>query len=76
MKTITLILCVFLTGCTYIRYNTETKDFVYISTKECEACEAFYKHGEITIKIGKVSAFEGQKAVTGIIKDIIKPSLF
>ena len=73
MKSIILILLLFLTGCTYIKYNTETKDFVYISTKECESCEAYYKRGEISIKIGKVKAFEGQKAILDTVKKALVP---
>jgi len=75
MKNLIIILFVFLIGCTYIKYNAETKDFTYLSTKECESCEASYIKGDLTVKVGKVKAFQGQQAITGTIKDIIKPSI-
>jgi len=67
MKSLIIILIVFLSGCTTIYYNADTKEFRYTSTKECEKCEVTYKKDKdgvkMEIKIGSLKAFAGQKAL-------------
>jgi len=77
MKSLITILIVFLSGCTTIYYNADTREFRYTSTKECEKCEVTYKKGdvEMIIKIGSLKAFAGQKvlfdSVTHTIDSVI-----
>lgn len=70
-KTLILVLMLlFFSGCTYGRFNAETKEFSFWSTKEFDSFEVIYQRGKdaITVKAKKVKAFEGQKIIVEAVK--------
>lgn len=80
MKTLTIILMIFISGCTYGKFNRDTNEFTFISTKEFDEFEITYKDGDkkrtITIRAEKVKAFAGQEALMDAVKPMSLEGLF
>jgi hypothetical protein len=75
MKTLTIILMICLSGCTYAKFNRDSNEFTFISTKEFDAFDVTFRDGdkEFSVYAEQVRAFEGQKGLVKGVAEAVKP---